>query len=393
MDTISNILPDRTHDFLGDIGTWSVVGSGGHSIDDTREQIKFTNLGSLKVTAGSATTVTLTHQRVSVGDQHGWDSRAFCWVYSTQPLTATIGITVYNSTTESASVSVAVRARKWTLISVKGAVPESFARVKMSLSLNGLETAEVAYVTNPTIVTPNAISRNLFAAESWMRLPQYLRDTDETQEEPDFPLLRFLDVLTTDANGVYTEWANLRYIPPDSQGGPTVSSLDPEIASYPTLRWWAQLLGIQFYDPSTGTTSWGNLESGLDIDGDGPEWEEWETVPDGGDPDSVASWEEIEAFNPSVSGLEELIRWQIQTAYFGLRGGTREAVVESVKKVLDGTQFTNVVDVGSWVIHVQTKQSETPDTPDVGDPSPTVEEIVANTIPAGFEFVHETIAG
>jgi hypothetical protein len=172
-----------------------------------------------------------------------------------------------------------------------------------------------------------------------------------------------------------------------------VSDLEPSVASLPALRWLAQLLGVRFYDPSTGTTSWINLEVGLDQDGNGPEWEEWESVPDTGDVGTDVSWEEIEAFAPGVSGFEELIRWQVETAYFGLRGGTKESVLETVKKVLTGTKYAVTVDDTAWVIHVQTKQSETPDNTVIGAASPTIEEIVANTIPAGFEFLHETVAG
>jgi hypothetical protein len=391
--TINNVLTGGTHYLLASTGTWEVVGAGGHTITDSREEIKFVDHGSLKVTAGSTTPVTLTHERVPMADQYDWDSRGFFWVYSNSPLTATIGITVYNSTTESASASLAVRARRWTLVSVDGATPESFARAQITIGLSGLEAGETAYLTNPTILTPNAISRNVFAAESWMRLPQYLRDTDETQTDPDYPLLRFIDVLTADADGVFTEWRDIRYIPPDDEGGPTVSDLEPSVASLPALRWLAQLLGVRFYDPSTGTTSWINLEVGLDQDGNGPEWEEWESVPDTGDVGTDVSWEEIEAFAPGVSGFEELIRWQVETAYFGLRGGTKESVLETVKKVLTGTKYAVTVDDTAWVIHVQTKQSETPDNTVIGAASPTIEEIVANTIPAGFEFLHETVAG
>lgn len=396
MGTLSNLLTGRTHDFLGGTGSWAFLGAEPHEMGETREQIKFDSLGSLKVTAGSDNPIILEHTRVSMDDQYDWDSRAFYWIYSNEPLTATIGLIVYNSTTESASATVSVRARRWTLVSVAGVAPESSARIKMVIRIDDLSDGDSAYVTNPVIITPNAISRNIFAAESWLRLPGYLQEADELQEDPDFPLLRFLDVITSEPDAIYAIWEAMRYIPPDDEDGEDLSSLDPEEADLPTLRWWAQLLGVRFYDPSTGTTSWVNLEEGLDEDSSGEaEWDEWETVPDGGDVGSDASWAEIEGFRPTVSGLSELLRWQIQTAYFGLRGGTLEAVVESVKKVLTGDKYTNVVyhpGGDPWAVKVQTKQSETPDEPDIGESSASVTEIVANAVPAGYEFIHETIA-
>lgn len=395
MGVVSNLITGRTNDFLGGIGSWQSYGAP-HSLVPSREEILYSNLGSLKVTALSSSPIQMTHPNISVGEQYDWLSRAFYWVYSNEPLQATVGIVVYNTTTESASVSVSVRARRWTLISIDGPYPEQGARLQMHIRLDGLPNGDSAYITNPTLLTPDAISRNVFAAESWLRLPQYLQEVDEVQEVPNFPLLRFMDVLTSSLDDLYVLWNDLRYIPPDDEGGPKISALDPSISTIETLRWLAQLLGIQFYDPSSGTTPWIYLEEGVDLDGDGPEWSEWETVPDTGDIGTDVSWAEIEGFSPSITGLIDLMRWQVQTAYYGLRGGTKQAVLDSAKKALSGTKYAVVLEPPAspvWTILLQTKQSETPDNPGLGDSSQSVLDVVANAVPAGFELVHETIAG
>lgn len=396
MATLSNLLTGETKNLATSVGTWTKIGTAPHTFTNTRERIKFETLGSLKITAGSTADARFETGQFSSGDQIGWDSRAFCWVYASDAVSATLAVHVYSPAISSASATTSVPAGRWTLVSVDGAQPADGGSVSMGISISGVSASEVFYVTNPVIFTPDAISRNIFSAETWSRLPEYIREADESQVLPDFPLLRFIDVATIDANDVFSIWNSAFYIPPE-QGGAlqAPSTFEPEYASIETVRWLARILGVKFYDPSSGSTPWINFTRGLDPDGI-TEWLDWMTGLDLAPTDGTVTWAEVQNYNAEVTGLLDLLRWQARTAYFGLRGGTKDAITQCVKKVLTGTQYTlfsTSVGGDPWKFKVQTKQSETPETPTIGTASATIVAIVANAVPAGFEFVHETVAG
>jgi hypothetical protein len=396
MAGLSNLLTGETSRLATSVGTWSKIGTAPHTFTYTREKIKFDSLGSLKITAASSADARFETGQFPSGDQIGWNARAFCWVYSTDPVNATLAVHVYTPAVSSASATTAVPAAKWTLVPVDGFAPTDGGAVSMGISVSGVTVSDLIYVTNPVIVTPDAISRNIFSAEAWSRLPEYLKEADEVQVNPDFPLLRFIDAAMVDASDVFAIWNSAFYIPPEQGGALQVpSTFEPEYASIETVRWLARILGVQFYDPSSGTTPWINFTRGLDPDGI-TEWLDWMTGLDLAPTDGTITWSEIQNYNAEVTGLLDLLRWQVRTAYFGLRAGTKEAVLACVKKVLTGTQyalFIPLVGGDPWKFKVQTKQSETPENPTIGTASATVTAIVANAVPAGFEFVHETVAG
>jgi len=388
-----NILDAPSYSFLGSIGTWRFSYAQTHTFDFSREKLKYEDFATLKMKAASSSPVSLVSGTFDVGPQTEWPIRGFFWIFSERQVDVTAIINVYQPSQVSASATYEVRANEWTLCSVVG--PEAFpgASASLGIHMTGLTSGYSAYMAAPMIYAPDAISANLFAGEVWARLPQYLREVDELQSNPDFPLLRFIDVCFYDANEAYRIWDQYQYIPPELGGETqTASLLDPSIASEYVLRWWARILGIKIYDPSlnTGGTSWSKFESTLST------WAEWETEPDTVDVGTTAEWYEIENYDPVVVGLSDLIRWQVQTAYNGLRGGTLIALRESTKKVLSGTKFVTILkrDGGDpWKIRIQTKQSETPNNPTVGTSSSAITDIIANAIPAGYEVVHEVVAG
>ena len=393
MQTLKNLLSDRDYDFLGSYGSWTV--NAPHSGSASREKFKFVNVGSLRVVAGSTATVTLTSPTETIDDEWGWGVRAFVWVYVPRSAAASVTVNVATPAVTSTTDIQALRPNAWNLLDVDGPIAVESSTVSMIVRVGGLQSADVMYISNPVICAPDAISRNIFAAETWMRIPDYLRESDADQVEPTFPMLRFLDVMTADANEIFDIFERYRYITPEDGGAlEAPSALQPEEASIEVLRWWAQLLGIKFYDPSSGSTPWVNFETLLDPDGV-PEWTDWLTLPDA-DSSGTVTWDELEEFSPNVTGLLALLQWQVRTAYFGLRGGTKEAIVNAAKAGLSGTKtVTYLIHDGGdpWKIRIQTKQSESPNGEDVGDPDGTILALIANAIPAGYEVVHETVSG
>ena len=396
MHTVRNLLTGDTFDLLASTGAWTIAGGGGagHTITTSRELIKFADVGAMYVNPASNSLIYLTSPVVPVGDDWGWNGRGFAWFYSTDPITITVDVIATTSTVETVSTVVSIKENTWTLVSGAGPYLLQGSTLQMQFTITGHVNATQIYVQHPVLIVPDAIARNIYAAEVWQRLPEYMREADEFQTDPNFPLLRFIDAITCESNEIYALWDTYRYIPPEEGGLVEATSLlEPEVADLQMLRWWAQILHVDLYNPSSGTTSWHNLETQLNPGGD-PEWQYWETVPDTVDAGTDVSWDEIEDFAPEVAGLLDLLRWQIRTAYFGLRGGTKEAVVESAKKALSGTQtveYTINYTGDPWKIRIRTLVAETPDVDGVGQTSQTVVDLISRAVPAGFEIVHLTM--
>lgn len=102
-------------------------------------------------------------------------------------------------------------------------------------------------------------------------------------------------------------------------------------------------------------------------------------------------WIELEAFETDVTGIDEYLRWQVETGYYGVKAGSREAIIEATKQVLTGTKTVNVYSNwqgNPWVIKVYTKTAETPDGVE-GVSSSRVLQAVERARPAGYQVIHE----
>jgi hypothetical protein len=231
--------------------------------------------------------------------------------------------------------------------------------------------------------------------------------------------------------------------------------VDPDVVKLEYMAWLAQFAGVIFDNPTLGSTPWGNLPQDWDamqteIDPNpNPEYtpssltrtdnivtatigshiveeNQWISVTgtqgsttfDGGyqiisveeesiswaqdGPDETASvtgnvllldteWFEIEAFNPDLSSLDSYLRWQIKYAYNGVNAGTKEALINSVKRELTDTRTVTVnyrYEGNPWRVLVRTKTSETPDGVN-GQPSSTILNYIAKVKPAGFQIIHQ----
>jgi hypothetical protein len=245
------------------------------------------------------------------------------------------------------------------------------------------------------------LTDNPLTPEIWRRLPDYYKDADRAQVDPTVPLLRFIDVAYGTAGQIEYIWDQIRYIAPDAGGDGTLKSasklVNPLICCPQYLPWLAELLGVRLQYPATGFTAWDNLA--YTFNGSVPEplqdWDEWESEPDTEDAGSSVQWEEIEDFNPFPGQLTDYIRWQVDSAYFGLRGGTPLAIMESAQQVLKGNKVVRItkhVQGDPWAMVLETLDSETPDTTVPGQQSNAVLRAIKNSIPAGFDVVHVTVA-
>lgn len=212
------------------------------------------------------------------------------------------------------------------------------------------------------------------------------------------PLLRFIDAVYATAGQIESIWDQIRYIPPEEGGENTLESasflVNPLICCPEYLPWLGQLLGIRFQSIASPFTPWDSLAS---TSTSPPEplsnWDEWESEPDDkGDDDDIPEWFEIEDFDlVDSSAITDYLRWQVDTAYFGLRGGTPKAIMESAQQALRGDKIVRLTknhQNDPWQILLETLVSETPDVNSAGGQSGDVLKAIANSVPAGFSVVH-----
>jgi hypothetical protein len=303
-----------------------------------------------------------------------------------------------------------VYAQRWTWVDVYDPTnnPSSGTLgATVEFTVDGLDAGEVLYLTAPVLTSPDMLADNTFTVEVWLRLPEYMRNADELQDSPDYPLLRFIDAAFGLAGQVEFVWDWIRYVPRDDGGddGPSAVSrlVDPQWCCPQYLPWLARLVGVDLVDPASGFTSWDDLAASAYGSVPQPleDWDEWETEPDTGelaDGDGIAQWGEVEGFNPFPSTLVDYARWQIESKVFGLAGGTVAAIKAAAQQVLTGTKTVRVTanpdyqgnpNSGDrpWLILVETLVEETPDVKVASGVSPTVLRAIQPTIPAGFAVV------
>lgn len=391
MGAIENLIPIASSRFLTDVGQWSSAISSTLT-RSTNQVFSRTGYASLAVTASGSANASAQLSGLHVpfsgnASYAGFALRGFAWVWTPTAVTTSIQITLTTASgSTSVSESLVTRPEEWTLISVNSQdVPttqSTNAAIKIDFTSIGL--GNTAYVAIPAVVAPRAVSFNTASNETWIRLPEYIRSADEIQEDPNLPLLRFIEVLMSIANEVDTTWSNFRYTPPeDAEGVAKPSTLtDPSVASEPVVRWLIAILGSTLLNPFSGFTPWANIESGADLNSDGVvTWAELISALDTADAGTTLEWSEIENFNPSITGLSAFEKWQVSSAAYGLRGGTLASIKAAAQQAFPGQE--PVVTVTPHYSGDPFRIAVTVAGSTAGDLG-TIEEFVNPSMPAGF---------
>jgi hypothetical protein len=244
-------------------------------------------------------------------------------------------------------------------------------------------------ISRPTIHSSYGVFRNRFMQFVGEYMPEIFiaQDTaDFGTNEPTFPMMRFIDSITTDANDLQVKSEAFTYIdlatgfdPAESE---TFSTLvDPNYCDGATLLWLAQFRGRQIlvtYQPSTEGASW--VRFTLD--------------------DAVSGvLDDIGVLGSNASdiglpgGIEAYARWQVETGYYGHNAGTIEAMVSAIQRLLTGAGVVNYT-VSANAIHFTTSWTETYGSVigDIGSPSALLLQIVEPARPLGMIVTHELTA-
>ena len=244
-------------------------------------------------------------------------------------------------------------------------------------------------ISRPTIHSSYGVFRNKFMQFVGEYMPEIFiaQDTaDFGTNEPTFPMMRFIDSITTDANDLQVKSEAFTYVdlatgfdPAESE---TFSTLvDSNYCDGATLLWLAQFRGRQVlvtYEPSTEGASW--VRFTLD--------------------DSVSGvLDDIAVLGSNVNdiglpgGIEAYARWQVDTGYYGHNAGTLEAMVSAIQRLLTGAGVVNYA-VSANAIHFTTSWTETYGSVvgDIGSASLLLLQIVEPARPLGMIVTHELTA-
>jgi hypothetical protein len=327
---------------------------------------------------------------------------AFVWAKSDKPVIVDFSVHILypagvpaSSSAASGSKSISISSGEWTLLRLYELPLVSDDSYQYPLGfkieledIEGGTSAQINF-THPVIYGTLDFTRNPAINQIMSRFPEFILDEDFKQEPLPYQFIRFIEMSTIHMGEMVGLLDSFIYQDISEGKDPlapaTLSTLvDPTVASRDYLFWLSQFSGTQIINPKTGFTPWVNLPEdwqGIDlIDGE-------DTSEDG------APWGAIQEFNTEPAGLEEFLRWQVSTASYGMKAGTKEAIINSVKRVLLGTKTVTyeVMEPFNWTVKITTLKSETPDATllDAGDTVLKILELIEPARPLGLRVLHE----
>jgi PKD repeat protein len=406
----NNLYKGNDFSFDSSVGNWEIVG-GNASLGASRTKLLHDDINSLRVISDGEKFVLGSARYVLPRRFMNRYQRSFIWIWAPRRVEVNMIFTATRfGQVEKTSELISVKPNQWQLLSLYSPnrmPPDGETILRTTFEIDAEEAGDAIYFAAPALTVPGFRYENSFSYEVWDRLPAYITEADELQVEPRYPLGQFINVLYITAGQIERIWSELRYIAPDEvslDSGEIRSKLvNPDICCIKFLDWLGTLVGVKIEDNSTGFTAWDNLafqELTTDVPEPLQNWDEWEIEPDelpspNGNRDGAVSWGEIESFDDSESNSYDYWRWQVKTAVSGLRGGTQDALAESVRRVLRGDKQVRIVRrVGGdpWQIRVETIVEETPGVKAVGETSLQVMKALSRVIPAGYGVEHRSVA-
>ena len=398
--TIS-LIPDASSRFTTDTGQWSAVGSTISRSTDVTDP----NSGdpTLLMYSNSGSPGLVKFQTTSFGfyenQNVAWPLRGISRVKTSNDGAVVVYLTtVVGNASTTISASATAIADEWALVNVETEpIPLETELIEYGIYVTNTSSTAPAYIGHPKIISPWSVIYNFMARETWIRLPEYMQQADVERPELDRPLLRFMDVLMTVAGDIYDSWEAFRWLSPEDNNGEfklseLVTPSEVPEGREDILRWLAQIVGSRIFDPSTGLTPWENLDYDENPLTDDLTWDAFPEPPPASPPETASpfdiapaddqvSWAEIQSYDPTVLDLDPFLRWQVTTAAFGFRAGTKESIIAAAKQALGGTQtvtFESHYNDDPWHIALSILLTEG----DIGN----VEQTVAPAMPAGFEL-------
>jgi hypothetical protein len=344
--------------FRTSTGSWS-ASNATLSVDFN--DVKYFDYNSLRIAPLSTNQVEITVNSIPMVESDIFNSFIFqTWFKCVNDFVAEIELSVGSFSQSTRAFPVGNN--NWNLVrGFSAETPRTFSpqNVSVVIRLSGHLGAPIL-MTVPNLILEYGFTESLFLREVVTYLPAVFTEYDKRSTDPSLPMYRFMEIGTGYANLAFHQQLHYRYKSADSgltsNAEETRSGLtDPDYADAVHLPWLSQFAGL-----ADRTTTAESLLAGYDITDE----------------------EEI----------EDYLRWQIGTAFFGRKAGSLEALRESVKYLLTGTKFLTIYKsyLGNpWHIKVYTITSETPGGVE-GESSDVILGILKKVKPVGYEVFHES---
>lgn len=322
--------------------------------------VKYFDYNSLRIVPSSLGEVELTVNSIPMLESDILDSFIFqTWLKCVNDFVVEIEVSV--GSFSQSNRSLPVPNNTWSLVrGFSTETPDEFSAQNVSVVVRFRDHGGAPILmTVPNLILEYGFTQSIFLRETVPYLPQVFSEFDRRATDPSFPMYRFMEVGTGYANLAFNQQIHYRYRDNESGFNPdddeTRSGLtDPFFADGVHLPWLSQFAGL-----GQRETNIASLLSGYSIT----------------DPNEI----------------EDFIRWQVDTAFFGRKAGSLEALRETVKYALTGTKFTTVYRhyLGNpWHIKIYTKTAETPGGVE-GQSSQLILDLIQKAKPVGYEFFHE----
>lgn len=242
----------------------------------------------------------------------------------------------------------------WTLVSFTGVAPgldpdhengviASHARVRVEIPItaqvNPLATAydyQTIWVDD-VVFTEYAVPDNGFIRLLRRNLPEYMTLLDAEQENPSYPMLRFLDLIGATANRMLNASIGFDYVPPEDgiDGFDRCTLIEPRFYSTDDIaeeRWLPWLAYVTATTPYVSTILGGVATPWFALEAEGSDpitWAELEAIPD-----APPTWNQIQNLNPSPLPSVSLVTEAIRSKGTGILAGTKEGLRRAARLVL-----------------------------------------------------------
>jgi hypothetical protein len=263
-----NFLGDEDYLFQPNTGSWT--GSNASLTVESTRLFKgvYHALSVQALSAGSPNTeFSVTHDSFVVGPEFIRDSiNSTVNVFCTSPIE--VAIRIQNSSPASITSNYyEVPASTWTVIrSDSLVVPTSVTNqtFRATILFRSQFGAVNVLIAHPVVKNAFGFADNLFLRETISRMPRFLIDADSEQQNPQYPMTRFMDVGLVFAGRAFSQALDFRYrdisegyIENDDATKSTLVDIDAVDPDY--MPWLAQFVGIKLERLTAGTTPWGNL--------------------------------------------------------------------------------------------------------------------------------------
>lgn len=403
-----NRIPSSDSVFLASIpATWSFSGLGTFSVNPYDG--KYDSVGSLSAVVEENDYISFNEDTGGLNYISSTTSvissdiddtvSCFLWVKSTASMIVDFSVSLlypdFVTAVEQASSSnqsFAISSGEWTLLRLEtpALIPDDAYDygIGMRVTVSSIDDAAsatlsvsypVAYCTLDFIDNPAIIA-------IMSKIPEFIRDEDANATPYPYQLIRFIEMATIHTGELQQLLDDFIYSDisegKDVADATTLSTLvEPTVVSRPYMEWLAQFNGTTLLNPTTGVTPWANLPT---------TWQGIDLIDSVDDAEDAAPWAQIQDYNTEPAGLEDFLRWQILTGFYGVNAGTQESIVEAVKRVLTDTQSVVCTYPVDWTMNVETLISETPNTSTlaIGDEVPEILALIEKARPLGLKVQH-----